>query len=643
MNEENEWEDIPDGEPTSAEEELLLDNGWEDTPQDDPNYIDPETNEVTDYKYLADEALVVDSVVEKEAPYNIQDRKDKLERLKIEKEIKALEFDEETLSTGNRVLAGIGGFQGQLRENVLAPLAKFFGADEEAKNIKSDGLRQQVISDRIAEEYTKKYGEDAWNIAQTTGELVPELAVAIASGAKNSVQAVAEAGVTYAKTGSVGEAITAGGLSFVGGRLIDKIMGVGVKGTKTAFGKEIDKLETDQKEAIINTLDVLESNGIDEMGEAGRKKLIEKIDFTKSTEQISTQVKTELKALEAKSKKVYDDSYSRASKIAETTDSADVSDILESLKRGRGGKGKVDVPTKKGADTDAYDAYSKAKKVLTSNSTPNAQEIEDSIRLLKSHQREATGTTKHYFDTAIDGLQKKQDELLEGIDKPNLYKESRELWKQHQREFTGSIDGKGSGAKIKDTLTNDKGFNIATDILSNGLTADTAQDLAKAGLSKQVRSDMVKDMMTKGIDVEDIGRLDVMDKVLTKWKSFDKDGLKAMLGNNYKKVKSEMEALSNLQDTVKFLSKNNKGEGYAKDLENLATYSALSGISPFFAGKGVITTVKRMMTKSQAKNTKGKLMKRFKEVKDAGLRNRLIKSLSSVTIGNAVVGVTEGD
>jgi hypothetical protein len=523
-----------------------------------------------------------------------------------------------TLDVASRVDAGLGGFQGSARINLFAPLAEYMGMENEAKSLREEGGEQIETAKRVEKKFKETYGEDKWNVAQALGEYAPDAVMSFLMGAKNIPQAIGEAGITYARTGDVKTAIGAGVASFFGGKIADKLFEVGVKGVKTSFGKEIDNLPVDERDNMNKALDALDELGIDSLDEQARKDVLKDIDFAKGSEEITSKVKDELINLKDEYKGKVDDAYIQAKKVAKEsgTSKIKISDLKKMLS-----ENDILIAGKNKKALKNISDYFKDFKDETS-----ADGIEVLLSNLKAAQRESKSGTIVY-GKAIEYLQKKQSELV-----GDIYKEPRELSRQYNRIFEGKIKGEGAsgGKAIKEVLEDDIVFNIGSSILKNGINPDIARDLKRINLSETAKKDMVKDVLTKGLDTEDLANKDNVKKILSRWNQSDKNGLKELLGSGYKPMEERMKALEVIQNT---LETSPVKEGLGKNIINFITNASLVKISPVYAYKGMAYEGREIATKMAFRKQQKVIRERIKEIPDQGVRNKLLKAFNSSMIG----------
>ena len=148
---------------------------------------------------------------------NEQARLDKIEEAKkVEQDKKA---EEEGITATSRLGVGLGEFQGQLLVNVLAPMASAIGMEDAAKEMTDAGRVPIETGKAVEKKFKEIYGDDAWNVAQTIGNLAPEAINAVLGIGKNAFQATVGGGLEYARTGSVYEAGKTGLIDFFGGKI----------------------------------------------------------------------------------------------------------------------------------------------------------------------------------------------------------------------------------------------------------------------------------------------------------------------------------------------------------------------------------------------------------------------------------------
>ena len=529
-----------------------------------------------------------------------------------------------TKEVASRINIGMGEAQGNLRINVLAKMAEKLGWKDTQKELISKGTIQLAEAERLDKEYKDKFGQDSYNIAQSIGEFVPDVATTMYMGARNVPSALGEGFNTYARTGDTTAAAGAAATTFLGGKLMDKIMEVGVKKVKTAFGNEIDQLPHEEKINTNKALDALDKLGIDKLDVASREKLLSKMDLTKPTEEITDTVKKELVTLKDDAYNKVNDAYNKANEIALASDKTRINS--------------KDIKDKLLADNIVTDTnVSKAlKEVNTTFSNiakdvksfdMNAFNLEGILSSLKSQQGSADGRGKRVFSEAIDYITNKQKELV-----GDIYSEPRELSKQFNTQFKGIIEGEGSdlGKKVEDITAKDVRFHLGQKILGKEVNPETAKDLVNLNLSKEAKHDLVKDVITKGLDTAELASKDNVNKIITNWNTANVSGLKQLLGDNYKDMNNQMKALELIQNTIDVAPEK---ESIKRNVINFITNASLTKISPVYATKGMIYEGRQIATKIAFREQQATIRERIKEIPDIKTRDKLMRSFNNAMIG----------
>ena len=244
---------------------------------------------------------------------NEQARLDKIEEAKkVEQDKKA---EEEGITATSRLGVGLGEFQGQLLVNVLAPMASAIGMEDAAKEMTDAGRVPIETGKAVEKKFKEIYGDDAWNVAQTIGNLAPEAINAVLGIGKNAFQATVGGGLEYARTGSVYEAGKTGLIDFFGGKIADRIFKTG---NLSKFGDDIQNLPPDKRDSVNSAIDAMEEAGIDKIDEEARRKILSKIDFSKPSAEVSENLIAEIKVLRDNAYSRVKDAYSTANAAVDT-------------------------------------------------------------------------------------------------------------------------------------------------------------------------------------------------------------------------------------------------------------------------------------------------------------------------------------
>ena len=570
----------------------------------------------------------------KEEEYLIKKQEQDNKKLEEDKK-KELQSNEE-LDVLNRVDVGLGEVQGGLRINVLAPAAEMLGMNETAEQIKAEGQVQVDKAKEIEQKFIEAYGQDSWNIAQNIGSFTPEAIAGAVTSAKRIPQALAESGITYAKTGDVQQAGRAGLISLVGGKIADEVFKFGTKKVKTAFQKEIDKLPLEKKEITEKVFDVLDKEGINKLDEEGRAELISKIDFTKDKTEASKQVVKELNSLKKSAEKKVKDVYDVANKKASAITGINISkdDVLNIAKKETG---KLRYKSK-----DELKAYREVKSILglkkksAKSNDFTAEEIEKLISSLKKEQRNPNvGSGSMVYGDYIGYL----NDIQKSRGGENIYKEARALSKEFNTKFTSRIDGEGYGSKISEVLIKNEDYNVAEKLLASKFDPNIAKELNNIGLSDKAKKLMLKDHLTQGLDMDELSKTSSIDFVLDRYSKLDKNAVKLMLGKDYKKFSGQIEALNVINNTVK---ENNKvSQGIKSDIRNLVASVLVAKASPVFATKGILMSGTTIIDKTILKKTRSKILARKEEILDNNAKRRFVNSVNALFAGIAAEATKE--
>ena len=524
-----------------------------------------------------------------------------------------------TKDISSRIDTGLGTAQGQARVNMLSPLAEFLGMEETAKELKIEGETQIEAGKKIEEEYKKKYGEDRWNIAQSVGEYAPDAVMSVLMGAKNIPSAIGESAVTYARTGDIKTSAVAGVTSLIGNKIINDLFDVGTKAVKTKFGKEIAELTVDEQKNVNKAFDALDDMNITSLDAEAREKVIAKLDLTKSTEDISSAVKKELKGIAKTEYSKVKDAYDVADDIASKSGRKTLN-LLEIRNIAKDNKIIIDKKQSKAI---------KSVFELVDNEA-NGLEMESVLKKLKELNRakkHKTGSNDPVYNIAIDYVQGMQDEVLDGA-----YDEARNLSRIYNTKFKGVIEGEGSdlGREITEASVKDVRFNLGSRLLGDKIDPELAKDIKNLNLSTNAKEDLVKDVLTRGLDKDEIATKDSVNTIITNWNKSDKNGLKQLLGKKYNTVDREMKALEVIQNT---LDESPEDLSIKKNVINFLANASMVKISPVYAGKGIIYEGRNIATKVAFKKQKDVIKKRILEIPDSKVRDKIARAFYQATIG----------
>lgn len=553
-------------------------------------------------------------------------------------------------SVGERALAGAVGSIGGISKNVLAPMAELVGLDNVASFYRDMGDISQDDAKRVEDEFKKQYGEDTWNVAQTFGEAVPDLVVSYINSARKIPQAIGEASVTYAKTGDVKQAAVVGVSTLAGSAIIDKVFSLGAKQVATKFGKDIEKLPIDERRNVEAGLKALDESNIDSLDEQARREIINKLDLTKSTEEIGAKVRAELNSLKDKADKAQKQEYKIADEIAKQTEKAKISsDFIKELKsqskntdkentairqvklilglnkkKGKKGSGDVSDLEKLFEGGDLSKSKSKANE-----KGYNAFELEGKLITLKQLQRSPKAESgKHIYTKAIEKLQSLQDDVGEGI-----YDKARQMNKEYKAKFQGSIPDEGvvAGSKIAKVIDEKTKRNLGKKILTKSVDSETSKDLVNINLSQASRNDLAKDILSDGLDKDILDTRSNVNKIVSNWNNADQGALKTLLGKTqFDKMNQDMKALELIQNTMDLAD-----DQLGKNIINFASNAMLAKISPVYAAKGVIYEGRQIATKIAFKKQREAIQKRIKDIPDRTTRNRISKAFNNAMMSIA--------
>lgn len=550
----------------------------------------------------------------------------KIKRLK-EVGVNAKEFGGESPLTKSEKLkkgmkstdVGLGKFQGQLRVNVLSEMADVLGLEQTGTKIREAGEAQIEEAEAIEKAYKEKYGEEAFDMVQKVAEYAPDAVTSVLMGAKNIPQAIGETAVVYSRTGDTKEAAIAGITSLVGTKIINELFNVGTKEVATKFGKEIETLPVDEQANINKAFDALDDLGIENLDKETREKIVRKLDLTKPTEEIADSVKKELKDISTKEYDKVKMAYSKADEIAINSERKKLS--IPEIRKMLNEKNILMDKKQNKALKEVFDLVDK---------NANGFEMEAVLQKLKEKNRAVkakTGSNDSVLNTAISYVQAKQDDVL-----GDTYNEARKLSKEYNTKFKGIIEGEGSdlGERITEATTKEIRFNIGSRLLGDKIDPELAKDIKNLNLSTEAKGNLVKDILTTGMDKDDIASKESVNAIITNWNKSDKNGLKQLLGNKYKTVEKEIKALEVVQNTLDTAPVK---ESIKKNIINFMANASMVKISPVYAGKGIIYEGRNIATKIAFNKQRNVVRQRIKEISDSKVRDKVARAFNQAMIG----------
>lgn len=602
----NEWDSAPDTLPADF-------NEFEKEPE--MVYLKDEADKLSEEKSTP--------APEQSKPLTLEEKKRKLEELKIDKEISLLSRAEQVGKDIMSAGKGMVGQLGSLGAAIPANIAEAVGMN--ADEIRKSQKYWQDLTQEARDELTTTYGDSelAKSMLFATANPMTYSGQSILSmigigGAEKAMDIASSGDRSGATISDAGDVAGSAALAGAAGKVIDYIAPSASKEVRTSFGKSIDKLPKEQSTALEEVFKTMEGLKIDNFTEQGRKELVGMIDFTKPREEVSRQVVDALASLRDKAKSNVDSLYAEANTLAKLTDKVELQPLMK------------DVYSKADGSTAHTKAVRNVANIMKNMPEGNAADIESVLKSLKTLQRSPSAEGgKYIYGQAIETLENKQREL--GGDA--IYAGAREASKRFKTQFEGKIKGEGgqTGKTISQAITDKQSYNIASDILSGKIDADKAKDLVDIGLDEASRLDMVKDIMTQGLDKDDILKKGSIDEVVNRFSKFDADGLKKMLGDNYKPFKQKMEALNVINNTIK--NNENLHDGIKGELKNIVASVLVYKASPVFGTKGILLSGSSIVEKKLLKENANKLMARSKVIKDKKTRNAFAKAVSLIVSG----------
>lgn len=512
-----------------------------------------------------------------------------------------------------RFSAGLGEFQAGLRKNVVAPINKLLGFDEESERVLQQAKEQQEYADYIREQSSD-------STMQTVGKYVPEVAAGVATKAKALGQGVLEFGLSYSREGDAGKALRDAAIASGFAKAIDLI-----PAKKTSTGKAIAKIPTEEIKKKTNKIfDNLEAVGAQYVDENARKLVLEGLDLTKDTKEVSNQVLGRLVQMKNRARTVKNELYRKADEIADTTATVDSSIFAKSALVDS--RGTAITPSQLAGDE--LDTFKKITALLERNNVVTARGIEDKLQDLKRMKKSSDDSMSPLYERVIESMEAKQDELLDSIGSKGIYNPAREADMAYKREYMGKIDGFGveGGAKIHPVLKAKNNYEVSKKLLNGTIDPNLAEQIGKK-FSSSTKRDMFFDILTDGIEKQALDTTEGVSSLISNFGKINPKGAELMLGKKgYETLKTNMETLGFVQSRIDLLSKTD--QGIAKEVTNLIAGAAAVKISPFASIHVAINAGKAIANKKILKGKARQLVKRVKTMEDGSVKRRLLNGLS---------------
>lgn len=531
--------------------------------------------------------------------------------------------DAEKVSAPKRFSANFVYSLNKARENITLPVLESLGFTEDAIALKDTIDKSTQALDEINKKYREIYGSDVWDVSGTIGGLPLDIAATVAGGTKNIPSALYEAGATYAKTGDVAEATTAGIATVIGGNLADKLFSLG---SKIKYSKDIAKLEDKDPIAaskLKGALSTMEEAGIDVVDGEGMRKIMDRVDLTKSPEEINKTILENVGRLDAvaygKVKKLYDE----ADNLAKQTDTVSFDNKLinqlEAISKGTKKEKKAIKEIRAATDL----------KNMSTSKEFNAYDLEGILMTLKELQRSpSVSTGSKIYGEAIDKISEMQKKL--GGD--DIYGAARDQYKQYKTMFTGEITGQGykTGKKISEAIESKDPYYTASKLVGERFKANSVDAIINIGVPQRVRKQMVKDVLMKDILPEEYGSAKGINTMISRFNNADQNGLKKMLGKEYETFSKDINALELIQTTLNGADIDNK---LKKSIGSFTTAALMMKAAPFSAARTMAREGKNITTAIAFKKEGERIRNHIKRIPDRTLQNKLLRTFNMITIG----------
>ena len=547
--------------------------------------------------------------------------KEKISRIENERKLQEIEARPNAMDRTKESATGIGLGMLKLPVGILRggeALTDYAGlTDEETTLWKDNGAKiQSIIEEKGLE------GEALLGELIASGGALGAVAKKVASAGllKLSAMAGAEAGTITAGEGkgaydiAKNTAIGAFGALALGGIVkgAAKIYSMSKSGKATDMDALLEKMSPDERRATEEVLDILDESGIEKMDEKARDTLLDNIDFSKSSDEVSMALKKEIDSARETSKSAYNKLYAEADEIGAGSEPIDASSIVDYIK---------------GRDIKQYtsDENKLMNAILTKVNKAegrNASEVEVIIRDIFDIKSSPTPSEKRIIEDVRDKLKAQQAKAL-GEKNSGVYDEARDSWKEHQKQFTGRIDGEeGIGAKIGKIEKIEQVSDIPKDILTLSLDSKAVNGLNKLNLTPEVKVDIVKDFISRGIEKDRLNTPDGIKSIISNINKINPETLGKFIGDKKaKRLLADMRALATVQDII-----NKSGNIENKLMDDLSRFVVSAGllkVSPVYGTKGMVESAKRIFKDADVL-PKNILIKRAKTIKDNKTRNRVL-------------------
>ena len=547
--------------------------------------------------------------------------KEKISRIENERKLQEIEARPNAMDRTKESATGIGLGMLKLPVGILRggeALTDYAGlTDEETTLWKDNGAKiQSIIEEKGLE------GEALLGELIASGGALGAVAKKVASAGllKLSAMAGAEAGTITAGEGkgaydiAKNTAIGAFGALALGGIVkgAAKIYSMSKSGKATDMDALLEKMSPDERRATEEVLDILDESGIEKMDEKARDTLLDNIDFSKSSDEVSMALKKEIDSARETSKSAYNKLYAEADEIGAGSEPIDASSIVDYIK---------------GRDIKQYtsDENKLMNAILTKVNKAegrNASEVEVIIRDIFDIKSSPTPSEKRIIEDVRDKLKAQQAKAL-GEKNSGIYDEARDSWKEHQKQFTGRIDGEeGIGAKIGKIEKIEQVSDIPKDILTLSLDSKAVNGLNKLNLTPEVKVDIVKDFISRGIEKDRLNTPDGIKSIISNINKINPETLGKFIGDKKaKRLLADMRALATVQDII-----NKSGNIENKLMDDLSRFVVSAGllkVSPVYGTKGMVESAKRIFKDADVL-PKNILIKRAKTIKDNKTRNRVL-------------------
>lgn len=501
-------------------------------------------------------------------------------------------------------------------------------------------------------EHISKFGNEAWRVGETVGELGFEIPIIASTQVKTIPMTLTELALSSSRNQlftdngvNIFDKLKAisldTGTALIGGYIVNKYLPASQADELKDLAKKIP--DPAERKAVLDAYKAIDNAGIDSLDYTARENLLKKIvgkeivDTTTLSAVINKEVKDSHDAL----KKVRDDAYKDAGKLASTTDKISGNNINGSLsiflkspltEEERLLNNSV-FQSKEGRDV----LKRFRKDFLQKDKDYNAEEIEqiliqdinDNI-----YSPSITPRQKKAYSKLLEFVKGEQDKLLKQKGLSGIYDEAR---KHHVEFVTKFRDGTGKetkrfAEKLYEIVHDPKEYKVATDMFNSNLNPNDVKTFIKTVKGKKSTRLKVAREILLGDKVDTINSKEGIQAIVSNYKRLDKEGLKVLLGKGpAKAVESNIKALEVLQEVLDVA---HADKSVLNAVGDFVSAGVLSSVSPIVSTRIAVSGAKKIIGQSAGlKKERSELIKMTSKL-STPLRRKVIQALMMVDYGN---------